>query len=196
MYFSYSYRSFFSDDYEITEINQWHYVAFSFDKAKNKLLLVIDDKIKMHKVTGVRLFDPEDQYLRVLIGGSRHQAPQENFEGGISCVQIYNAFLNEAQIHIRKNCSVVESAKSAKCPQNYEYFDGQCYMISSKRNNFAAAEASCLPDKESRYRSQMAFPPNRQHRDYLARKVFALYGTYHMWVGLDNRAGRNEWQDR
>lgn len=48
------------------------------------------------------------------------------FGGSVSCLQIYNTALNEAQIFHKKNCSDGGGTVNAQCPAGFTPYDGTC----------------------------------------------------------------------
>ena len=80
------------------------------------------------------IFDQPPYTVRV--GGSAKTggAIDENFSGSMSCVQFYEAELQPAAVHFRKNCTeavrVRRVQETSLCPEGFEFFDGVCYMVS------------------------------------------------------------------
>jgi len=68
-----------------------------------------------------------------MFGGDRY-VPGDNFEGSMSCVQVYNAALQPPQIHARMNCTTVDKAdQRTPCPLGYTYFDSMCYKVRKEK---------------------------------------------------------------
>lgn len=60
--------------------------------------------------------------IRVGLGGV--------FQGSVSCVQIYNAAINEAAMVMKKNCSnLIMTYAAPPCPEEYHLFMNTCIQV-------------------------------------------------------------------
>ena len=109
----------------------WHFVAFSFNDEKKRGIFVVDDKVAEFDTDDNMVFDESnDKVNKIVIGGSRFDQ-MENFQGSASCVQLYNAGLDQAEIHYRKDCKAAAgSMMKSMCETGYSYYDGVCYLVS------------------------------------------------------------------
>ena len=157
-----------------------------------------DDKVEHFGTDDYHLYDPTKiTKPRILIGGDRYN-PDKSFFGAVSCVQVFNEYLNEAAIHFKKDCSATDISKyqSGQCPQDYSFFDGYCYKVSLSKVKYSDAEIGCLPSKHSKYRSQLVYTENRIVLDFLASFVNASHGTPNFWIGLERQRQSLEWETR
>ena len=58
------------------------------------------------------------------------------FLGSVSCVQLFNRGLNQAEINLKRYCPDVDQATHVKvpCPANYELVEGMCLKVSTCSN--------------------------------------------------------------
>ena len=64
------------------------------------------------------------------IGASRLEydsAFNPGLAGAMSCLQIYDRHLTEAEVFAARECPFVE--KENDCPQGFEFYDGMCYKV-------------------------------------------------------------------
>lgn len=54
---------------------------------------------------------------------------ESSFQGALSCFQLYQEAMNPAQIHLLMNCAYAKEYKRSNCPENFQYYDGQCYSV-------------------------------------------------------------------
>ena len=52
------------------------------------------------------------------------------FHGSISCLQIYSAALNPAQIQLKSKCLDAAKYQSSPCPSGFQLYDGICISVS------------------------------------------------------------------
>ena len=72
-----------------------------------------------------------------------------NFQGSISCLQIYTDALNPAHVHFASGCRKAADHKVTPCPPLFEYYDGMCYKVwLLKRNTLASGR---IRRRELRY---------------------------------------------
>ena len=67
-----------------------------------------------------------------IVIGNSNNSPNDapGFTGTISCVQLYNAKLNEAEIEWKKGCGEAASYKSSVCPEEYILLHETCIKVS------------------------------------------------------------------
>ena len=53
-----------------------------------------------------------------------------SFDGSISCLQVYNKALNEAEMAQKKDCSDAKETKTNICPSDYILLRDMCYKVS------------------------------------------------------------------
>jgi hypothetical protein len=51
------------------------------------------------------------------------------FHGSLSCLQMYTAALNPAQIQFKSNCTDAATYLKTPCPDKYTYYDGICIGV-------------------------------------------------------------------
>ena len=67
--------------------------------------------------------------MRVLVGGTR-DGSQPGIRGSLSCLQLFSTALTAQQFHFQKDCHLAtEEEKIGRCPQDYHFYDGMCYMV-------------------------------------------------------------------
>ena len=73
---------------------------------------------------------------RIRIGGMKKPPDNEKFHGSVSCVQIYNAAMNEAELITKMNCpDLPVSTKSSPCPEGYNPYKEKCIKVFSLIRN-------------------------------------------------------------
>ena len=185
---------FFLDDLVLKK-NEWHFLAASFNADTNKNLLVVNegyggknlekDYFEIDDFNWIsKVFTGE----QVVIGGM-HSDSNDNlksFDGSISCLQIFDYFLDLAAISMKKYCPDVDK-KEQKCPLNYHFFDGICYGVQSSKYSFSQAEAACLPKHDSPYESRLAFTNNLEHLDFISYIAKDSTESISSWIGLADK---------
>ena len=116
------------------------------------------------------------------------------FDGSISCLQIFDFYMDPATMHYMKNrpCPRVDKdgnpvEPDSPCPENYQHYDGECFKILSDQYVFSQAEVICLPDTKSPYRSQLIVSNNLRLLNHVSEKVKAKTSLKSYWIGLSDR---------
>ena len=69
--------------------------------------------------------------IKIQIGGRNPSVQSDNaFQGSISCLQVYDVALNEAQIARKMNCPDADPmTKSRPCPPGFKSHQDACYKV-------------------------------------------------------------------
>ena len=70
-------------------------------------------------------------YTKIQIGGLGNNNNWPVFQGSVSCVQLYNVAMNDAEILIKRDCpDVPQSSKSERCPEGFIVYVDKCIKVS------------------------------------------------------------------
>ena len=57
----------------------------------------------------------------------------KRFQGSVSCLQWYNAAMNEAELITKKDCpDLPQSTKASPCPDGYSRYKEKCIKVNYK----------------------------------------------------------------
>ena len=66
---------------------------------------------------------------KIQIGGVG-ETPSHRFHGSLSCFQIYNIAMNEAEMITKKSCSdLPPTSKASPCPHGFIVFENKCIKV-------------------------------------------------------------------
>ena len=66
---------------------------------------------------------------KIQIGGMGDEIAKR-FHGSVSCVQVYNVGMNEAELITKKNCpDLPASSKSSSCPEGFNAYNNKCIKV-------------------------------------------------------------------
>ena len=129
-----------------------------------------------------------------MILGASDEPTTPAFDGSISCLQIFDFYMDPATMHYMKNrpCPRVDEdgntvEPDSPCPENYQHYDGECFKILSDQYVFSQAEVICLPDTKSPHRSQLIVSDNLRLLNHVSEKVKAKTSLKSYWIGLSDR---------
>ena len=63
------------------------------------------------------------------IGNFNSGLQTRSFSGSISCLQLYNTALNEAEVRLKKECIDANEYKTEICPDGYSLIKNMCYKV-------------------------------------------------------------------
>ena len=64
------------------------------------------------------------------IGGNGDNTEWKKFHGSVSCFQIYNTAMNEAELITKKECpDLPPSTKASPCPDGYSKYKQKCIKV-------------------------------------------------------------------
>ena len=67
---------------------------------------------------------------KVKVGGLSLNSNTKRFHGSISCLQLYNVALNEAEVINKSKCQdLPDSAKSSPCPEDFISYQHKCIKV-------------------------------------------------------------------
>ena len=67
---------------------------------------------------------------RIQVGGLGDNVNWLVFQGSISCLQLYNVAMNDAEILTKQDCpDVSQSSKSVPCPDGYKIYQDKCIKV-------------------------------------------------------------------
>ena len=70
-------------------------------------------------------------YTKIQIGGLGNGNDWPVFQGSVSCLQLYNVAMNDAEILIKRDCpDVPQSSKSELCPEGFIVYEDKCIKVS------------------------------------------------------------------
>ena len=70
-------------------------------------------------------------YTKIQIGGLGSDNTWPVFQGSVSCLQLYNVAMNDAEILIKRDCpDVPQSSKSELCPEGFIVYEDKCIKVS------------------------------------------------------------------
>ena len=62
--------------------------------------------------------------------GGIGSAIENRFHGSVSCLQIYNVAMNEAELITKKKCpDLPASTKSSPCPEGFNAYKNKCIKV-------------------------------------------------------------------
>ena len=67
----------------------------------------------------------------IRIGSHIEGGFNDSFSGSISCFQIYNKGLNEAEVEQKKNCHDAKETQTSSCPPEYTLIKDMCLKVLS-----------------------------------------------------------------
>lgn len=65
----------------------------------------------------------------IRIGSPTDDRFKDSFTGSISCLQVYNLALNEAEIPQKKSCNDAKDAQTNVCPSEYTLINDVCFKV-------------------------------------------------------------------
>ncbi len=118
------------------------------------------------------------------------------FDGRISCVQIYDEAFNPATIFSKKYCpDAPESLHAPACPDGLIAYEDQCFKIQTEPKLLGEAEASCLPEEDAPYKSQLMWADNPKILHHFVHMVKEKSGLDLIYVGLSDFEGDGSFTD-
>ena len=74
----------------------------------------------------------QTNFTKLQIGGRKEFKPR-SFLGSVSCVQLFNRGLNQAEIDFKRYCPDVDQQTHVKvpCPDKYELIEGLCLKVTT-----------------------------------------------------------------
>ena len=141
--------------------NKWTYVAFTYD-SYNKVGTLMINQIYGYEGSSSAMENKLFSYdtkkwlgtklqgfgMSFKIGGRRAATNTRSFSGKLSCLQIYDQFLQPSQLLHLSKCPVApDYEKFSECPSDYFLFRSHCYKLSTSQDVFSYAEYSCTTKK-------------------------------------------------
>ena len=67
---------------------------------------------------------------KIKIGGITFAGDEKRFHGSISCLQIYNVVMNEAEVINKTECpDLPTTTKSSPCPEDFHPYGDKCIKV-------------------------------------------------------------------
>ena len=143
-------------------VNEWTYVAFTYD-AYNKVGTFVINQIFGYDdgsslINNHFTFDSK-KWLgintvgftgNIKVGNSQNPflSPANSFNGKLSCLQVFNQYLKPSQIqHISKCHLSSVYPRFSQCPEGFFHFREYCYKISDTEDTFSNSEYLCSNKK-------------------------------------------------
>lgn len=171
--------------------NGWNFVAFTVNSEDDQAAIFLNEGFGEEANTSMyfslenynwipKIFEGEQVKLGGLVSG-----PGENFDGAVSCFQIFDYAMDPATIQLKKYCPDLPQ-KSKPCPIGQSYFDGMCYEVSATSMTFAQAEVACMPNIESPHEKRLISSKNLEHLDFVAHLAKENGEALSVWAGISD----------
>ncbi len=124
----------------------------------------------------------------IQIGNNRDM--DSSFSGGVSCIQFFEEALDEATAHYKSKCKDLlptSLTQPEPCPDDWIFYDGQCYLVSLSKEVFSKAEVKCLPNVNSDYNSRLTWTENPKVWHHLSVLVKAKTGSTSYFAGISDQ---------
>ena len=137
----------------------WTFIGFTFDSTVSQGTFFVNDIYGYHNTdngvpqeTMYFTYQTDTWFTSALknsfrVGSKIFQngtTQDENFCGQMSCLQIYRKHVSIAQFNQLQKCyNSYKYRQTTLCPMGFIYYRRYCFLLSTNKETFANAEATC-----------------------------------------------------